>query len=189
MKWQGHVNKICKSISRNIFLLSKLKPFIDTDARKIFYNAQIKSHIDYASTIWDGSSHVHLKELNSLHRRAAKHILPDKTLTTDQKLKKLQILPLDQHLLFNKGVVMFKVWNKSVPDYLSVLFKRQETRYPTSRLNFNIPLPRIDIYKTSLSFSGPSFWNTLPSSIKSVGTISSFKANLQKHLLTNCSDH
>ena len=161
-----------------------MKPFLDTDARKMFYDAQIRSHIDYASTLWDGCGDVHLKELNSLHRRAAKHILPDKTLTTDQKLEKLQILPLDKHLLLNKGILMYKVWNRHVPDYMCNLFKRHETRYSTSRLNFNMPLPRIDIFKTSLSFSGPSFWNTLPSNVKNVGTIMSFKTNLLKHFLT-----
>ena len=47
-----------------------------------------KAHIDYASVVWDGCSDVLKKRANSLHRRAVKLILPDTTLTTDQKLKK-----------------------------------------------------------------------------------------------------
>ena len=86
-----------------MFLLSKLKTYVDTDMRLLFYNAHIRSHIDYVSTVWDGCSEANLKRLNSLHRRAAKLILPDPTLSTDQKLKQLDILPLDQHLLFNKN--------------------------------------------------------------------------------------
>ena len=97
-----------------MYLLSKIKHYVDSDARLLFYNAHVKSHIDYASTLWDGCSEVHLKRLNSLNRRAAKHILPDQTLTTDEKLETLQILPLSKQLLLNKGVTMFKIWNKII---------------------------------------------------------------------------
>ena len=58
---------------------------IDTDTRKLFFNAHIKPHTDYASVVWDGYSDVLKKRLNSLHKRAVKLILPDTTLTTDQK--------------------------------------------------------------------------------------------------------
>ena len=184
LKWQGHIDNVCKSVSKSIFVLSKLKQFIDTDTRKMFFNAHVKSHIDYCSTVWDGSSEVHLKRLDSLYRRAAKQILPDPSLTTDQKLHKLQILPLNKHLLFNKGVTMHKVWNQSVPEYLKCLFSKAQSKYQNSRQNLALPRPRIDIYKTSLSFSGPSLWNMLPSSVKNVALLSSYKANLFRHLMS-----
>ena len=163
-------------------MLSKLKLFVNSDSRLLFYNAHIKSHIDYASTVWDGSSDVHLRRLNSLHRRAAKLILPDPSLSTDQKLKKLNILPLHKHLLFNKGVMMFKIRNDTQPKYLCHFFSRHEPRYSSHRQHFNVPLPRIDIYKTSLSFSGPSFWNQLPTSVTNCITLSSFKGALLRWL-------
>ena len=100
LKWQAHINKVCKTVSRNLYLLSKLKQFVDSDARLLFYNAHIRSHIDYASTTWDGSSDVHMKRLNSLNRRAAKYILPDPSLNTDQKLEQLEILPLSKQIPF-----------------------------------------------------------------------------------------
>ena len=183
LKWQCHIDHICKSVSKNVFLLSKLKQFIDTDTRKMFFSAHIRSHIDYCSTVWDGSSEVHLKRLDSLYRRAAKQILPDPTLTTDEKLHKLHILPLNKHLIFNKGVVMYKIWADTVPRYLSDLFTKAQSRYTNSRNNFTVPRPRLDIYKTSLSFSGASLWNALPPNVKTVPLLSSYKTNLFRYLL------
>ena len=148
----------------------------------MFFDAHIKSRIDYCSTVWDGCSEVHMKRLDSLYRRAAKQILPDPTLTTDQKLQKLDILPLSKHLLFNKGVIMFKVWNQTVPYYLSWLFTKMQTKYQTSRQNFKVPRPRIDIYKTSLLFSGPSFWNLLPCNLKYAASLSKYKSSLFRYL-------
>lgn len=185
MKWESHINTICKKVSKNVFLLSKLKGFIDMDTRKMFFNAHIMSHINYCSTTWDGSSDVHKKKLDSLYRRAAKQVLPDPTLTTDQKMSVLQILPLSKHLLYNKGVMMFKVWTHKVPPYLFNMFSKAQSKYETSRKNFDLPLPRKDFYKASLAFSGPKLWNWLPSDIKEATSLPSFKAKLAQFLLSH----
>ena len=75
--WNSHINNVCKTVSRRVFLLSKLRYIVDIDTRKLFFNVHIKPHIDYASVVWDGCSDVLKKRLNSLHRRAVKLILPD----------------------------------------------------------------------------------------------------------------
>ena len=119
LKWQSHIDNVCKHVSKNLFLLSQLRHYVDSDARKIFFQAHLLSHINYASTVWSGASEVHLKKLNSLHRRAAKLILPDQSLSTTEKLKKLNILPLDKQLKFNRCVTMFKIHTGKAPPYLS----------------------------------------------------------------------
>ena len=80
LKWQSHIDNICKHLSKNLFLFSQLRHSIDSGAHKIILQAHLLSHINYASTVWSGASEVHLKKLNSLHRRAAKLILPDQSL-------------------------------------------------------------------------------------------------------------
>jgi len=96
IRLDSHINNVCKTVSRQVFLLSKLMYIVDT--RKLFSNAHIKPHIDYASVVRDGCSDVLKKRLNSLHRRAVKLILPDTTLTTDQKLKEMRIVSLQKQL-------------------------------------------------------------------------------------------
>ena len=74
--------------NNNLFLLSRLKHFVDTSKRKLFYHAHISSHLTYASTVWDGYSDILFKKkLNSLHRRAAKLMLPDPSTTTEAKMQ------------------------------------------------------------------------------------------------------
>ena len=86
LRWDSHINNVCKTVSRLVFLLSKLKYIVDIDTRKLFFNAHIKPHIDYASVVWNGCGDVLKIRLNYLHRRAVKLILPDRTVTTDQKV-------------------------------------------------------------------------------------------------------
>ena len=116
-----HINHMCKTVSRRVFLLSKLRYIVDIDTRKLFFNAHIKPHIDYASVVWDGFSDVLKKRLNSLHRRAVKLILPDTTVTTDQKLKEMRIMSLQKQLVYNKGLFMYRVLSNEAPEYISNL--------------------------------------------------------------------
>ena len=73
-RWQAQIEHICKSITNkqkitnknNKNLLSQLQHIINIDTRKLFYNAHIKPHIDYASVVWDGCGEVHLKKTELL---------------------------------------------------------------------------------------------------------------------------
>ena len=82
----------------------KNKVYLDIDTWKLFFNAHIKPHTDCASVLWDECSDVLRKRLNSLHRRAVKLILPDTSLTTHQKLKKIRIMSLHKQVQYKKGL-------------------------------------------------------------------------------------
>ena len=159
--------------------------FLPPDTRKLFYNARIKPHIDYASVVWDGCGEVHLKQLNSIHRRAGKLILPDPSLSTEQKMNALGILNLPQQLAYNNGIFMNKVLNNNSPNYLAPLFISHQCHYTNFRNNFFVSRARFDLFKTSISFAGVSLWNALPQNIKSSISLPCFKRNLHKYMSEN----
>ena len=116
--------------------------------------------------------------MNSLHRRSAKLFLSDPSIPTDDKLKTLKLLPLTKQLKYNKAVMMFKVRDGKTPEYIRPLFTRSSSRYDSN--NFIPPRPRIDLYQTSLAFSGSSVWNSLSLSLKNLRTIKCFKRHLHR---------
>ena len=67
-------------------------PIRSIRSEKLFFNAHIKPHTDYASVVWDGCSDVLQK------RRAVKFIFPNTNLTTDKKLKEMRIMCLQTNL-------------------------------------------------------------------------------------------
>ena len=95
------------------------------------------------------------KRLNYLLRRAGKLILPEKSLTTDEKLNKIGILSLHKQLDYNKGVFMHMALTNNAPVYISSLHKAPHS---SSRNNYlQLPRPRTDLFKTSMAFSGALF--------------------------------
>ena len=49
LRWDSYIDNVCKTVSRRVFLLSKLKYIVGIDTRKLFFNDHIKPDIDYAS--------------------------------------------------------------------------------------------------------------------------------------------
>lgn len=56
LTWNLHIEALIKRISKNIFLLTKLKKYATTKNLTLFFDAQIMPHINYASNIYDGCS-------------------------------------------------------------------------------------------------------------------------------------
>ena len=175
MRWERHINQICTRVSRNMYLLFKLKPYIDLQHMKNFYHAHCLSHFNYCSTVWSKASNVLLKKANRLHRRAANLLLPSETLSTDEKFVELGILPLNKQFMYNILVMMFNTRYDKGPTYLTKLLNISERGH-----RYLIPVTRIDLYKSSFSFQGPSLWNSLPLEIRQCRTLASFKAQLKR---------
>ena len=185
LRWNAHIEKMSKTLSKNVFLFSKLKQYINTKCRKLFFFAHIKPSIDYLSTIWDGASQNLLTTPNSLYRRAVKMILYESNISTNMKFKKLEILPLVQQLRFNKSTLMHKIVNNKAPNYLQTDMAEKIEKSKKSRTGtIKLPETRIDLCKTSLFFSGPKIWNDLPRNIKKIAGPVSFKCTLKKYLLS-----
>ena len=101
LKWQSHIDSVCKKSSRNLSFLGQHKDNVSTDCRKMLFKVHLRAHINYASSLWSNACEVRLKnkiKLNSLYRRAAKSILSEQSLSTMAKLRKLDLLPLQKYL-------------------------------------------------------------------------------------------
>ena len=121
-----------------------------------------------------------MKPLTRIHKRAVKAILLKSSTLLPHDYKSLNILPLSQKLKHNKAVLMYRVHHDLVPQTLSARFKENPSRYSQ---NLIVPKPRIDLFKTSLIYSGGSLWNSLPKTVKEKKSLKSFKEAFKLYLL------
>ena len=149
-----------------------------TQKRTLFYHAHISPHLTYPSTVWDGCSDMLFNKLSSLHKRTAKLMISDSSLTTDTTQRYLGLCRLKEKLMFNKAMLVFKAYKNLAPPYLKWLFICSNTR-ATSRF-ITLSKPRIDLFKTSFSFLGASLWNTIPAQIKPCNSLISYKTQLHE---------
>ena len=183
--WSHHVSNLCKKASSKLYQFSKIKHFLDLNSRKLFFHAHIQSLIDYASSLWDSASANTLKPLNSIHKRAVKNILLKTSTLSNEDYQKLKLLPFSYKFQYNKGLLMYKILMGLSPHYLYDLFSFNDSR---TTYKINTPIPRIDLFKTSLSYSGSVFWNSLPNNLKAMHSFSLFKDKLFSYLLNKSSN-
>ena len=152
---------------------------LNIHCRKLFFFAHIQSTLDYASSVWDNCSDQNMKQIRSIHRRSLKVITAKKKILPED-YRSNKILPLAKRHKFNKGTTMFKCVNDLAPANLTSMFSYKNERDKTK---LYVPLPRIDLFKSSLKFSGASLWNTLPLHIQQSSNLNSFRRKYFDYLL------
>ena len=174
---QSHVTYACKTESKYLFyyLNSNTLWTLPSASYLIMLTFLLILHMPPLSGM-DGVI-LYSKKLNSLHKRAAKLMLPDPS-TTEAKIQRLGLLPLREKLMFNKAVLVFKACRNLAPQYLTSLLKKNSNSL--SPRTIILPQPRIDLFKTSRFFSGESIWNSFPAQIKACSSITCFKRQLHK---------
>ena len=47
LKWLSHVGNVCKTVLKNAFVMSQLKPYVNSQTLRIFFNSHIMPHINF----------------------------------------------------------------------------------------------------------------------------------------------
>lgn len=183
LKWDVHVKYVVKKLSTNIWLLNKIRYFINTDYRVLFYKAYIQPHLDYCCIIWGNTTRHNIELLMRLQRRACKIMLGQDYVSLKDSMVKINAMTFDQRVLFQKAIAMYKIFNKAFPSYITDNFQLRGMDLPSSHMSlrsesnhhFYIPQPRSEFLKKSLQYSGPKLWNAMPLEIKQSRSLNMFK--------------
>ena len=83
----------------------------------------------------------------------------------------------------NKAHFEHKFVSGRAPIYLSTKSLINQSSRNLSR-KLNVPIPRLDLFKSSLVYSGPALWNSLPSSLRLPVSPAVFEKCLMLHMLS-----
>ena len=189
--WGKQVDLVCSKISSRIYLLSKIKKFLNLESRKLYYSGFILPLMDYCCVIWGNCYTENLNRILKLQKRAARLILDADPLAPSAPLfQKLGWMRIEDRILYHKCILIFKCLQNNAPSYLKEKISLVSENNPYQLRNvingdLKVPMVRNELYKKSFSYSGPYIWNNLPNSIRSVKTISAFKEKLKHHLIIN----
>ena len=180
LTFTGHIDNIAKKITSNIWLLSRIKRFLNKEHRVQFYKTYIQPHIDYCNVVWGCTSQTNLKRLFQLQKRACKVIFDYNVDNIFESMESLKLLTVYERIFVRKAKFMYKVSHSLTPVYINDLFnqRNQSENVPALRSsisnNFIPPKPNKEIFKQSMSYSGSVIWNSLPNSLKAAETMNSF---------------
>ena len=193
--WNNHFQQVSKKISSYRWLLSQIRTYLTKQHRLLYYNAYIKSHLEYCCVVWGNSTNFNTYKIEKLQRRACKLILANDYTTLENARKQLHILSFEETMFIHKAKIMYKIANNVAPIYLIDLFQirgnannlnnTQLKLRSMSNRNFLIPKPKINLFQNTFSYSAALVWNSIPLWIKNSSTIESFTNNCLKWMNSN----
>ena len=176
LMWNNQFQHVSRKHSSYLWLLSKIRSYLSTDHRLLFYKAYIKPHLEYCSVVWCNTctSNSNINKINTLQRRACKLIMLPEYNGLQGALKQLNILSFDQIVCLNKAKIMYKVCYNIALSYLQELFQMRDINLNNTasnlrsvrQKNYILSQAKCNLFKGSLTFSGIVMWNSIPLSIK-----------------------
>lgn len=127
--------------------------------------------------------------INRLHERSLRMVYNDKESSFSELLIKDRSVSIHVRNIQALMVELYKVKNNLAPVLVSQVFElRSASAYNFRTVSeFKIPRVRTSKFGTeSLSFLGPKLWETVPSSIRELETLESFRKNIKKWTPNNC---
>ena len=181
LNWAAQVDATLKKCNSLLYLLGRIKTYLDTPTRKLYFNAYILPHLDYCNTIWGNCSNELIDKIIKFQKRAARVIL-DKDLTTpsSELFQQLGWMRFDDRVKYRKCMLMYKSLHNLAPTYLGNKFTYTHNVHnldlrSASNQTLYVPKPNLEIYRKSFSYSGPKIWNTLPELVRNAPSLESFK--------------
>ena len=188
LSWKNHIDNICKTISRNIGTINKLKYLFPSSTLLMLYSTLILPYLNYGILAWGNASKSQLGRLYLLQKKIVRIISKKGFYShTNPIFYANKILKVDDLFYFQLGQFMYKYNTKELPNILFYLFTKNSSihNYPMRHSDsFHIPLTRTVFANKIFTFTGTKFWNSLDDSFKVPQSLHSFKQKLKNMFLS-----
>ena len=181
LSWSTHIESTLKKCNSLLFLLNRIKKYLNIPTRKLFYNAYILPHLDYCCSVWGNANTELMTSIIKFQKRAARSIL-DKPIETpsEELFAELKWMTFPERVMYQKAILMYKIMHNLTPAYLTNMFTfskevHDRTLRSTADNLLYIPKPNIEHYRNSLAYSGSKIWNSIPNHLRNAVSLQQFR--------------
>ena len=119
LKFDIHVETICKKAHRKLSALSRITNYMELPKRRILMNAFFKAQFNYCPIIWMFHSRCLNNKINRLHERCLRMIYNDKISNFEELLNKDNSVSIHHNNIHALAIEMYKVANDMSPDIMN----------------------------------------------------------------------
>ena len=184
LDWTAQVEHISKKVTSGLAILRRLRDTVEFNTLITIYQSIIQPYFDYCAQVWGCLGKTLAAKVQKLQNRAFRIITRENYTTRSADiLNKLKVPNLEKRRMQQLSILMYKVKNKLVPDYLYDIFTNvsdvHDHNTRQSGADLTLPKPKTNSMKNAFSYRGAEVWNCLPASVKASTTIANFKSNLK----------
>ena len=178
MNFKLHINNVVCKISKHGGILYKIKNNLPLPTRITYYNSFILPYLTFNILHWGNTNETHLNPLFISQKRIIRTIADAGYLDSSTPLFfRLKILKLSDLYKFQAVLDTYKKLKKG--HYLN--------SHNVNTRNRQLALPKshsLTRTRQSITYSGPTLWNTLPNYLRIIPSLPVFKLKLKEYYLS-----
>ena len=177
LNFKPHISHVVVKVSKHAGILFKTRNGLTIPARLTFYHSFVLPYLSFNILHWGGTNKTHLVPLINLQKRIVRTIAnANYTDHTTPLFYRYKILKLDDIYKFQAILdTRTRIMNGEYKSNHS-----RNTRY--GHLAFP-KFHRLERTQQSITFQGPSLWNSIPDYLKEIDSLKLFKSKLKTYLI------
>ena len=187
MSMSTHIDTKCRAAFIHLHNIRKIRKYLTVDATKTLLQAFVFSHLDYCNSLLMGLPDYQIKKLQRIQNIGAKLVFKKSKFDhVTNLLIELHWLPVEFRIIFKVLLFTFKGIHNLAPVYINEMFRVKSCSYSIRSLDsltlvYNMN-KRVTFADRSLPVAGAREWNKLPSYLRDISDIDSFKKQLKTFL-------
>ena len=181
MCFSDHINEKINKAYSMLGIIKRNFKFMTPTALTLIYKSMVRSHLEYASSVWCPHKKVDIKNLEKVQMRATKMISILKDKSYSDRLRYLKLPSLKYRRARGDMIEVYKIISGKYDNDTTVQFniiKSDRTRGNSYRL-FQGQV-KYDLRKFCFSNRIISAWNSLPEIVVTAETTNAFKNRLDR---------
>jgi hypothetical protein len=184
--FRKHISEKSKKANSMFGIIRRSFRHLDIPTFLPLYKGMVRSHLDFAASVYHPSLKADIEKIEAVQRRAAKQLPGMKNLPYADRLRKLKLPALTYRRTRADMIEIFKATSGLYKSQHCTFIKMQE-RETTRQGNRGHPKKifpthsRTNTRKEAFCNRNATLWNSLPQHVVNAPSINSFKARLDGH--------
>ena len=188
LKFDEHVNNLCKKACQKLNALVRLAPFMNVDKKRMIMKAFIESQFGYCPLVWMFHSRSLNNKINRIQERALRITHNDKSSSFQNLLEKDNSVTIHHRNIKILVTETYKLLQGLSPPLTNEIFVERNNNY-SLRGNNLLTRRRVNSVRygtETVSFLAPKIWDILPKDIKDSESLDIFKRKIKKWIPSEC---
>ncbi len=184
LSFEKHIAEKVSKANQNVGIIRRTFTFLDEEIFLLLYSSHVRPHLEYANPVWSPYKIKDIESIEKVQRRATKQIPSLKSLSYEDRLKKLNLFSLAYRRLRGDMIEAYKILSGKYDEDASPDLRPLDlqTRPATMGNSRRIEVRRAEgghnICHHFYTIRVARVWNKLPDEVVMAPTIDCFKRRL-----------
>ena len=185
LKFSFHIDVLAGKLSRVVGVIRKITCLINSHHMRTLYFSLFYSILIYGITVWGSAGTIQLSRIVTIYNRMVRLMMPGSTAQSFTTLKLLTFHDIYKYFILVKTFSVIKGGD----NYFHGIFSNylSNNNYSTRLMtNAKYILPRFHLSSSQRSFlyRGIIHWNDLPTELRTISQLNTFKFKLKNYVLS-----